>query len=212
MIIARTPKNRNTIERSLFFRDRTTEMSHKRKEPDSTFEREGVSIGNDCWKTVFQYLDQAKDRLSVLLTCKLWKEMGTRFLDPSVNHNYAIRWASGKGQDKVVKLLLEDKRVDPAACDNDAIRDASQNGHHKAVKLLLEDERVDPAAWDNYAIRLASEKGYDKVVKLLLEDKRVDPASNNHRAIRWAVQNGHDKVVNLLKKRTKNSDYSLLVK
>ena len=188
-------------------------MSRKRKESDSTLERgvpsysnekgESVSIGNvyigdNCWETVFRYLDQTEDRLSVLLTCKRWNEMGTRFLDPSVNHNYAIRWSSVNGRDEAVELLLGDWRVDPASKHNFAILMASGNGYDKVVKLLLGDWRVDPAVGCNQSIQVASENGHDKVVKLLLGDERADPTDCDNIAIRWASRNGHDKVVKLL--------------
>lgn len=162
-------------------------MKHKRKEPDSASER-GVSscsnkkkqerdcIGYDCWETIFGYLDQTEDRLSVLLTCKQWNEMGTRFLDPSVNDNIVIRWASKKGHDKEVERVLKDERVDPTVRGNYPIRRASANGYHKVVRILLKDERVDPTAGSNEPIKMACINEHCKVMNLLLEDKRVDPA------------------------------------
>jgi len=68
-------------------------------------------------------------------------------IDPSVNNNDAIKWASSWGYDKVVNLLLTDSsgRVDPSVDNNDAIYEASDGGYDKVVALLLKDPRVDPS-------------------------------------------------------------------
>ena len=119
-------------------------------------------------------------------------------VDPSVDYNHAIRYASRNGHLEVVKLLLQDKRVDPSAGDNYAIRKASENGHLEVVKLLLQDEKVDPSAGNNEAIRYASTHNHPEVVKLLLQDKRVDPSAEYNYAIIRASQEGHHEVVKLL--------------
>ena len=93
--------------------------------------------------------------------------------NPSLDDNYAIKWASEYGHIEIVKLLLADKRVDPSDNNNLAIRWASYKGHLEVVKLLLADKRVDPSAENNYAIRWASNNDLLEVVKLLLTDKRV---------------------------------------
>ena len=59
-------------------------------------------------------------------------------VDPSLDKNYAIRYASGFGYDEIVEILLKDDRVDPSAFCNSALRFASQNGHKKIVELLLQ--------------------------------------------------------------------------
>src|SRR5579863_176938 len=48
--------------------------------------------------------------------------LGDNRVDPSANHNYAIRTASKNNQIELVKILLQDQRIDPGANDNDAIR------------------------------------------------------------------------------------------
>ena len=89
-------------------------------------------------------------------------------VDPSANHNLAIRLAALYGRHQIVKLLFTDPRVDPSdkLIHNSAIRLAARNGHLKVVKLLLEDPRVDPSNDHNR-----------EIVKLLLTDPRV--YSNN---------------------------------
>jgi len=104
-------------------------------------------------------------------------------VNPSINNNYALRWASKNGHTEIVKLLLADERVDPSDQNNQAIQISSFYGHADIVKLLLEvglnkeftkRERVNPADLANQAIRYASKNGHTEVVKLLLTDKRVD--------------------------------------
>ena len=63
-------------------------------------------------------------------------------VNPSVNNNFAIQYASGNDILEVVKLLLSDPRVDPSDYNNAAIRSASKNDHIEIVKLLLFDPRV----------------------------------------------------------------------
>ncbi len=66
-------------------------------------------------------------------------------VDPSANHNHAIRWAIEKGFSDVVEILLQDNRVNPSDFGNAAIRETSENGFFDLVKLLLKDKRVDPS-------------------------------------------------------------------
>ncbi len=121
-----------------------------------------------------------------------------RGVDPSINDNFAIEYASKNGHLEIVKLLLQDERVDPSDHNNYAIRLALQNGHTEIVKLLLQDKRVDPSVDNNYVIRIASLNGYVEIVKLLLQDERVDPSVDNNLTIEFASQNGHTEIVKLL--------------
>ena len=81
-------------------------------------------------------------------------------VDPSAADNYAIRWASYKGQLDVVKLLLNDPRVDPSDSNNQAIRVASDQGHIDVVKLLWKNKKIkdsfkmDDSALSHYLNRL----------------------------------------------------------
>ena len=155
------------------------------------------------WKSAYYLLESAltlknkytREVLHNLLAVEVLLELG---FDPSINDDYAIRWASDKGHVGMVKLLLRDERVDPSADDNSSIELASKNGHTEVVRLLLEDTGVDPSADNNVAILIASQNGHTEVVKLLLQDKRVDPSADNNVAIRRASQNGHADVVKLL--------------
>ena len=148
---------------------------------------------------IFNFVDPQKDRYTLLQVCKLFNDVGVRKLDPSVENNYAILWASHTGHIDSARFLLGDSRdrlakrttlspasrasfdlllpkvVDPSMNNNEAIQTASQNGHAGVVKLLLADSRVDPSMGYNYAIRTARMNGHTQVVELLLADPRVNP-------------------------------------
>jgi hypothetical protein len=106
---------------------------------------------------------------ALLSRCFLLFEMA----DPAANSNYAIRHASLKGSESVVKLLLAVPTVDPAAETNEAIRSASYNGHASVAKLLLADWRVDPSMGHPTALERASRKGHVDIVKMLLEHPKL---------------------------------------
>lgn len=117
-------------------------------------------------------LDQWSDRLSFLLTCRLFASL-EHFFDPSINNNLAIRLASRNCYTAAVELLLKDPRVDPSVKINEAIRRAALYGNGAIVRLLLQDKRVNPSANMNQAIMSAAVRGHTGVVKLLLNDPRV---------------------------------------
>jgi len=99
--------------------------------------------------------------------------LGDERVNPSNQHNRAIRWAAINGHLEVVRLLLGDARVNPADQHNEAIRGAAANGHLEVVRLLVGDKRVNPTAISNAAIRGAVAKGHLDVVRLLDMDPRV---------------------------------------
>jgi ankyrin repeat protein len=119
-------------------------------------------------------------------------------IDPSVEDNFAIRYASQNGYKAIVEILLKDNRVKPEDQHNYAIRWASTNGHKEIVEILLKDSRVNPADKSNYAIRYATMNGHKEIVKILLQDHRVNPSDENNFAIRFASQNGHREIVEML--------------
>ena len=96
-----------------------------------------------------------------------------RGFDPTFKDNLGIIRSVVYNDVKIVKLLLEDKRVNPSIRDNFPIRQASSNGRKEIVKLLLKDERVDPSSKNNQSIINANKNGHRGVVKLLFKDNRV---------------------------------------
>ncbi len=114
------------------------------------------------------------DEINILLADPL--------IDPSINNNFAMRWASANGHASIVKQLLTDPRVDPSVLDNWAIRWAAMRGHYDVVDLLLDDPRVDPRDDNNAAVQLAYSNRHLDVVYLLLED--------NTELSQWAKEKG----------------------
>jgi hypothetical protein len=78
---------------------------------------------------------------------------------------------------KIVKKILNEKKINPAGYRNSALTNASYNGYTKIVKLLLEDSRVDQTAYDFYCINRACEHKYYGIIKLLIQDTKVDFSS-----------------------------------
>ena len=121
-----------------------------------------------------------------------------------------LSWAARKGQEAVVKLLLERKDVNPDRPDNDdqtPISWAARNGCEAVVKLLLERKDVNPDRPNNDGrtpISWAANNGHEAVVKLLLERKDVNPDrldKYGRTPVSRAAENGHEVVVKLLLER-----------
>lgn len=142
----------------------------------------GISI-NDLFsiqilQEIFQYIPR-RDRLRILLVCKVWCEAGLRVFNPSERNNWAIRWACWTGKLNKVKNLLADPRVNPADCNSHALIFACQKGHSVIVQLLLNDGRVDPSAQDGMALLESIQSNYPSITKLLLQDPRVKISSKH---------------------------------
>lgn len=54
-----------------------------------------------------------KDWKNVLSVSKRFLKLGRKTFDPSINHNFAIRWSAEHGRVDCVRELLKDKRVNP---------------------------------------------------------------------------------------------------
>lgn len=135
-----------------------------------------------------------------LRTAATYNQLSTLqiLLDAGANfdnlHSNALRFASERGHDEIVTLLLQ-KRAKHNGLENPLI-DASQNGHHKVVTLLL-------AAGANVqfnkfeALSKAARFGHDKVVTLLLAAE-TPPHEQFYEPLRIAAFGGHVKVVEIL--------------
>jgi hypothetical protein len=122
-----------------------------------------------------------------LMREKLNLELPNGLFDPSIENNYAIRWASENGYTEIVELLLNDSRVDPSAEDNQAIKLACKFKKIEIVKLLLEDSRVDPSVTDDpyHHPLIVSQVMFHRkeIVELLANHPKVSKAHIN-----WAVR------------------------
>lgn len=69
------------------------------------------SFPNEILMLVFAFISRkGADRLSVLLTCKLWNLVGLDVFDPSEDENLALRLAAEIGSTECVRSLLRDVR------------------------------------------------------------------------------------------------------
>jgi len=118
----------------------------------------------------------------VLVTCKLWNQIGTTIFDPSTNDNAAIKLACKTNDLKRVKSLLLDSRVDPSSNFNEPLQIACREGFVEVIKELLKHEAVDPTIGipSNLAsrniLKFCCENNYIESTRALLEDPRMNPA------------------------------------
>jgi Ankyrin repeats (3 copies) len=111
--------------------------------------------------------------------------------------------ASLMGHDKIVEMLLLDKRADPSSYGNFCIDAASTKGHKAVLELLLKDTRVDPSANEHMAIKSAIQNGKTDIVEMLLKDGRTKVSLDSN-AVKQARENGHIAIVELLTKHIKD--------
>src|SRR2546423_381237 len=91
-------------------------------------------IPNDILRLIYSFIPES-DWPSILLTCKLWCDLGRIAFDPSIENNRAILWACRHGKVEAIKYLLKDTRVNPTVRNNIAIRQACENGKLGKVNL-----------------------------------------------------------------------------
>ena len=125
----------------------------------------------------------------------------------------ALTWASFRGHDEVVKVLLERRDINPDQADTKygqtPLSWAAEKGHDGVLKMLLERGGVNPDQVDTEYGRTplswAAENGHEGVVKLLLEQGDVNPDQTDtwcgQTPLSWAAKNGHEGVVQILWER-----------
>ena len=122
--------------------------------------------------------------------------------------NTAIAWASRRGHEGVVRVLLERSDIDLDKVDRrKPLSCAAENGHDGVVRILLGLNDVGPNKpdKDRQAILLwASGRGYSSIVRVLLEQNDVNPDKSGrwHRTpLSWASGEGNEEVVRMLLER-----------
>ena len=124
----------------------------------------------------------------------------------------ALIWAASRGQEDVVKVLLEREDIDPNIADTQDGRTpltlAAENGHEGLVKLLLErrDTNHDTAdtKYGRTPLSWAADCGHKGVVKMLLECEDVRAATPDNKTqtpLSLARSKGHDAIVRILPER-----------
>ncbi|KAH8728934.1 ankyrin repeat-containing domain protein [Phaeosphaeriaceae sp. PMI808] len=134
-------------------------------------------------------------------------------VDPDSNDSYygrtPLSWATIRGHEAVVKLLVDTSKVDVDSKDNDGrtpLSLAAESGYEAVVKLLVNTGKVDVSSKDsNYGqtpLSWAAKRGHEVVVKLLVDIGKVDVDSKDNYGqtpLSWAAARGHEAVVKLLK-------------
>ena len=125
----------------------------------------------------------------------------------------ALTWATIRGHEGVVKMLLEREDVNPNQADTEYGRTplwwAAEEGHKEVVKLLLEREGVNPDQIDtkygSTPLSLATWGRHEEVVKILLEREDINPNQADTKYSRtplsWAAEKGYGRVVKVLLER-----------
>ena len=106
--------------------------------------------------------------------------------------------ACRKGHTKIVRLMLQDKRINPTKSNNSAVMLTIKNNHLEIVRLLLADKRINPNFDQDILFRTICTDGNSELVKLCLLDKRFNPSIMHNYSIRIACENGHLDVVKIL--------------
>jgi len=121
----------------------------------------------------------------------------------------ALTRAAERGQEEVVKKLLEREDINPDPPDTTFYRTplgwAAENASGGVVKLLLERKDVNPDHIDTGGGRtplsIAAQNGREQTVKMLLEREDVNPNyvdEYDRTPLAWAVSGGHEGVVKTL--------------
>ena len=141
-----------------------------------------------------------------LLETNKWDVQATDF-----NGDTAIAWAAKKGQEEVVRILLECKGVNPDTANTKYGRTpffrAAQYGHEGVVRMLLERNDVTPDkadVWNQTPLLWAAMGGHEGVVRMLLERKDVGPNTVDQwgrTPLSLATKNGHEGVMRMLLER-----------
>jgi len=125
--------------------------------------------------------------------------------------NTAIAWASRRGNEGVVRALLEWSEAHSGAPSSEhgsaPLLWAAVNGHEGVVRILLEKKNINPDKPDRRGrtpLSWASGSGHEGVVRMLLERNDVNPDKSDSKRqtpLWWASQSGREGVVRMLLER-----------
>ena len=139
-----------------------------------------------------------------LLEMKGWDINATDYIGST-----ALMWAAKRGEEEVVKLLLEQEDINPNQEDtryrHTALAWAAKCGQEGVVKILLKRKDVNPDhEHSKTPLFLAAMAGHEGVVKLLLEREDVNPnraTRYNSTPLSIAAREGNEGVVKVLLER-----------
>ena len=130
--------------------------------------------------------------------------------------NTASLWATRKGHDAIVKVLLEEEGVNPHLVDcrgKTSLSWAAEGGHEGIVEMLLKRNDVNPDTVDKYGRTPLSwtaapmfeswstKEACERIGEILLEQKDVNPDSadkGGRTPLLWAAEKGREKIVCML--------------
>ena len=122
--------------------------------------------------------------------------------------NTAIAWATRRGHEGVVRVLLERSDIDPNTANTTygqtPLSLAAMNGHDGVVGILLERNDVNPNKadkWGQTPLFMATENGHEEIVRMLLERSDINANKADERSrtpLSLAAGNGHEEIVRML--------------
>jgi ankyrin repeat protein len=148
-------------------------------------------------------------RFGLLPLLKQWIDRRCELDQSDFRGRTPLSWAAEKGQEAMVKQLLDTKQVDVDSKDMNGwtpLSRAAMRGREAVVKQLLETGKVDVDSKDNNGrtpLSWAAERGQEATVKQLLDTKQVDvdsKDSNGRSPLSFAAQCGHESTAVLLLK------------
>jgi len=129
--------------------------------------------------------------------------------------NTAISWASRRGNEGVVRVLLELSEVHSDSHSSEygsaPLLWAAQNGHEGVARILLERRDANPNKSDSRGrtpLSWASQSGHRGVVRILLERNDINtnqPDRRGQTPLSWASRSGHEGVVRMLLERNETN-------
>jgi len=179
-------------------------LLHGVRTEEQPFDRDGAPTGFTGLHgaAYFGCLELAVD----LLETNKGDVQGTDF-----HGNTAIAWASRRGNEGVVRVLLEWSEVHSDAPGTDygsaPLLWAAENGHEGVVRILLERNDINPDKPDRQGrtpLSWASGGGHGGVVNMLLQRNDVNPDrpdSFRRTPLTWASGSGREDVVRMLLER-----------
>jgi ankyrin repeat protein len=120
------------------------------------------------WKSLYSQLDQVlledpkvdlkaenhyalKNAITIRDEKRICDLVRTKRVDPCIDYkekiyggNHILEAVCSKGDEDLVKFLIEDSKIDPAANDDGALKSAVESENMKVIQLLFKDKRVNP--------------------------------------------------------------------
>lgn len=143
-------------------------------------------------KLIFAFMSDIKiDRFNVMLTCRLFNDVGRQVFSSNVDVNVMMKKASVLGNTQCVRLLLTHRNTDPTFENNCAFFYAMHNGDFDTIIQLLNDSRVNPSicTLNPFSMIIGMKRNHKScILKALLSDARIDPSQFNNIALRTALR------------------------